>query len=88
MNGWHEAYNDFPGPDVMCGHLIMIAVPSAPADPPAACQACLDEGAQGKEQQPAPTSSTRPVAEGPAKMRPKLVAPNVQFLTRDAGDDE
>jgi hypothetical protein len=44
MNGWHEAYNDFPGPDVMCGHLIMIAVPSAPADPPAACQACLDEG--------------------------------------------
>ena len=44
MNGWHEAYNDFPGPDVMCGHLVMIAVPPAPADPPAACQACLDEG--------------------------------------------
>ncbi|HSZ99941.1 MAG TPA: UBP-type zinc finger domain-containing protein [Streptosporangiaceae bacterium] len=21
MNGWHETYNDFPGPDVVCGHL-------------------------------------------------------------------
>jgi hypothetical protein len=64
--------------------LIAFALVSAAAG----CQACLDEGSQGKEQQPAPTSSTRPVAEGPAKMRPKLVAPNVQFLTRDAGDDE
>jgi len=43
VNGWHEAYNDFPGPDVMCGHLAMIAVPPAPADAPAACQHCLDE---------------------------------------------
>ena len=44
MNGWHEAYNDFPGPAVLCGHLFMIAVPPAPADAPTACQACLDEG--------------------------------------------
>jgi hypothetical protein len=21
VNGWHETYNDFPGPDVVCGHL-------------------------------------------------------------------
>lgn len=39
-----ETYNDYPGPDVMCGHLIMIAVPPAPADLAAACQVCLDEG--------------------------------------------
>jgi monovalent cation/hydrogen antiporter len=44
MNGWHETYNDFPGPDVVCGHLTLIADPPAPADPPGACQACLDEG--------------------------------------------
>jgi hypothetical protein len=44
VNGWHEASNDFPGPAVVCGHLPMIAVPPAPADPPAGCQDCLDEG--------------------------------------------
>jgi hypothetical protein len=44
VNGLHEAYNDFPGPDVICGHLVMIAVPPASPDPPSACQACLDEG--------------------------------------------
>ena len=44
MNGWHEAYNDFPGPDVVCGHLGTIAVPPAPADPPDACPDCLAEG--------------------------------------------
>jgi len=21
VNGWHETYNDFPGPDVVCGQL-------------------------------------------------------------------
>lgn len=44
MNGWHETYNDFPGPDVVCGHLQTIAVPPAPADPPDACRDCLTEG--------------------------------------------
>jgi hypothetical protein len=43
MNGWHEAYNDFPGPDVVCGHLQTIAVPLAPADQPDACRDCLIE---------------------------------------------
>jgi monovalent cation/hydrogen antiporter len=44
MNGWHETYNDEPGPDVVCGHLKMIASPPLPADPPDACQQCLLEG--------------------------------------------
>jgi monovalent cation/hydrogen antiporter len=44
MNGWHEAYNDYPGPDVVCGHLTSIAVPPASADPGAACRDCLAEG--------------------------------------------
>jgi monovalent cation/hydrogen antiporter len=44
MNGWHETYNDFPGPDVVCGHLTTIAVPEPPADPPSACRDCLAEG--------------------------------------------
>jgi monovalent cation/hydrogen antiporter len=44
MNGWHETYNDFPGPDVICGHLASIAVPPLPANPPEACQDCLVEG--------------------------------------------
>lgn len=44
MNGWHETYNDEPGPDVVCGHLFMIAVPPAPADPADACADCLREG--------------------------------------------
>lgn len=54
----------------------------------AGCQACLDEGSQGKPQETPPADSTRPIAEGPAKMRPKLVAPNIQFITRDASDDD
>jgi hypothetical protein len=54
----------------------------------AGCQACLDEGSQGKPQETPPTSTERPVASGPAKVRPKLVAPNIQFVTRDASDDE
>ena len=54
----------------------------------AGCQACLDEGSQGKAEETPPASSTRPIAEGPAKVRPKLVAPNIQFMTRDASDDE
>jgi hypothetical protein len=55
----------------------------------AGCQACLDEGSQGKDQPPPPPAdSTRPIAEGPARMRPKLVAPNIQFVTRDASDDD
>jgi hypothetical protein len=37
MNGWHETYNDFPGPDVVCGHLVQIPVPPARPDPPSAC---------------------------------------------------
>ena len=44
MNGWHETYNDFPGPDVVCGHLVSIPVPAALAEPPDACQDCLDQG--------------------------------------------
>jgi monovalent cation/hydrogen antiporter len=44
VNGWHETYNDQPGPGVFCGHLRMIATPSAPADPPDACGECLREG--------------------------------------------
>jgi monovalent cation/hydrogen antiporter len=44
VNGWHETYNDFPGPAVVCGHLETIAVPPAAADPPAACGECLKEG--------------------------------------------
>ena len=44
MNGWHETYNDEPGPGVVCGHLRMIANPPAPADPPDACKECLREG--------------------------------------------
>jgi CPA1 family monovalent cation:H+ antiporter len=44
MHGWHEMYNDLRGPDVVCGHLIMIAEPAAPADPPDACPDCLREG--------------------------------------------
>jgi len=44
MNGWHETYNDFPGPDVVCGHLTTIAVPPARADPGDACPDCLAEG--------------------------------------------
>jgi len=44
VNGWHETYNDEPGPDVVCGHLNLIADPPAPADPPDACAACLREG--------------------------------------------
>ncbi len=43
MNGWHETYNDFPGPDVVCGHLQTIAVPPGP-DPAAACTDCLRDG--------------------------------------------
>ena len=27
MNGWHEIYNGFPGPDVVCGHPRTIAIP-------------------------------------------------------------
>jgi hypothetical protein len=44
MNGWHETWNDEPGPDVVCGHLVAIANPPVPADPPAACKECLLEG--------------------------------------------
>jgi hypothetical protein len=44
MNGWHETYNDEPGPDVVCGHLEMIAIPPVPADPPDACPDCVAEG--------------------------------------------
>jgi monovalent cation/hydrogen antiporter len=44
VNGWHEAYNDMPGPDVVCGHLALIADPPASADPPDACGDCLAEG--------------------------------------------
>jgi hypothetical protein len=44
MNGWHETCNDEPGPDVVCGHLGMIASPPAAADPPDACGDCLREG--------------------------------------------
>lgn len=44
MNGWHETVNDYPGPDVVCGHLVAIADPPRPADPPAACKECLQEG--------------------------------------------
>ena len=44
MNGWHETYNDEPGPGVVCRHLRMIANPSAPGDPPDACKECLREG--------------------------------------------
>lgn len=43
MNGWHESYNDFPGPDVVCGHLQTIAVRPGP-DPAAACVDCLRDG--------------------------------------------
>jgi len=43
MNGWHETYNDYPGPDVVCGHLATIAVPPGP-DPAVACVDCLREG--------------------------------------------
>jgi hypothetical protein len=42
MNGWHETYNDYPGPDVACGHLATIR-PGADADPRDACRDC--EGA-------------------------------------------
>jgi hypothetical protein len=41
---WHETYNDFPGPDVVCGHLVTIAAQPAPADAPDACLDCLAEG--------------------------------------------
>jgi monovalent cation/hydrogen antiporter len=44
MNGWHETFNDAPGPDVVCGHLYLIASPPAPGDPPNACADCLREG--------------------------------------------
>jgi monovalent cation/hydrogen antiporter len=44
MNGWHEAYNDLPGPDVVCGHLRTIAVPPTQAEPADACLDCLAEG--------------------------------------------
>jgi hypothetical protein len=44
MNGWHETENDFPGPDVVCGHLGTITVPPAAADPLDACRDCLQEG--------------------------------------------
>jgi monovalent cation/hydrogen antiporter len=44
MNGWHETYNDFPGPGVVCGHLATIAMPAAYVDPVDACQDCLAEG--------------------------------------------
>jgi hypothetical protein len=65
--------------------LIALALMSA-----AGCQACLDEKDQANKEQPQqPTSSTRPpVGEGPARMRPKLIAPKVEFLVRDASDDE
>jgi monovalent cation/hydrogen antiporter len=44
VNGWHETYNDEPGPDVVCGHLALIATPPAPADPPDGCRECLRQG--------------------------------------------
>jgi CPA1 family monovalent cation:H+ antiporter len=44
MNGWHETYNDMPGPDIVCGHLTAIASPPAAPDPPHACGDCLVEG--------------------------------------------
>jgi len=44
VNGWHETYNDEPGPDVVCGHLAMIATPPARADPPDGCGECLRQG--------------------------------------------
>jgi CPA1 family monovalent cation:H+ antiporter len=44
MHGWHETYNDFPGADVVCGHLRTIAVPPPPADPRDACRDCVAEG--------------------------------------------
>jgi monovalent cation/hydrogen antiporter len=43
VNGWHESYNDFPGPDVICGHLDTIAVPPGP-DSAVTCPDCLREG--------------------------------------------
>jgi hypothetical protein len=43
VNGWHETYNDEPGPGVVCGHLRMIATPPVPADPADACKECLRE---------------------------------------------
>ncbi|MCW2549811.1 MAG: zinc finger, UBP-type [Mycobacterium sp.] len=50
MNGWHETWNDQPGSRaVICGHLETIAVPPAPADPPAACKECLLEGTKWVE---------------------------------------
>jgi hypothetical protein len=44
MNGWHEAVNDEPGADVVCGHLTTISTPPKPADPTSACGDCLAEG--------------------------------------------
>jgi uncharacterized UBP type Zn finger protein len=44
VNGWHETYNDEPGPDVVCGHLGLIANPPVSVGPPDACQECLVEG--------------------------------------------
>lgn len=44
MHGWHEAENDEPGEDVVCGHLTAISDPPKPADPASACGDCLDEG--------------------------------------------
>jgi hypothetical protein len=44
MNGWHETNHDYPGLDVMCGHLVYIANPPVPANPPYACKECLQEG--------------------------------------------
>jgi monovalent cation/hydrogen antiporter len=44
MHGWHESYNEFQGPDVICGHLATIADPPVPAVPPDACGDCVAEG--------------------------------------------
>ena len=44
MNGWHEAWDETSGPDVVCGHLTLIAVPPSLADPADACKDCLVEG--------------------------------------------
>jgi Zn-finger in ubiquitin-hydrolases and other protein len=44
VNGWHETYNDYPGPDVVCGHLGTIAPRPALADATDACRDCLVEG--------------------------------------------
>ena len=49
MNGWHETWDDQPGQDVVCGHLLTIAVPPADADPATACRQCLREGTRWVE---------------------------------------